>query len=137
MTNLLTRGKRRGQGIIEFAVILPLFLLLVGGVVDFGLFMFQREEAASCTREVARRAAVRVAPAVVSADVPQCDRVNDLGELDLPPGYLDLDGGESVTVGIDYPYDPIFLDAVIPMNRGSPISLDVTASVTMRMEAGQ
>ena len=48
----------RGQSITEFALILPFVLVLIGGVVDFGLAFFVGYVVENAAREGARRAAV-------------------------------------------------------------------------------
>ena len=135
MKRLFTRGKRRGQGIIEFAIILPLFLLLVGGVVDFGIYMFQREQASSCVRTVARKASVRSETAKSIAEAPQCQTASSKNALTLTPdypAYKTWGAGKNVTASISYEYAPVFLGMLIP----GGIPMPVTAKVTMRMEAG-
>lgn len=126
---------RRGQAIIEFAIILPLLLLLVGGVVDFGVYMFQREQASSCVRTVARKASVRSETAKSIVEAPQCQNASNKGALTLTPDYPTYKtwgAGKNVTASISYQYTPTFLGTLIP----GGITMPVTASVTMRMEAG-
>jgi Flp pilus assembly protein TadG len=61
------RGQRRslchhrpaGAAIIEFALVLPLLLLLVFGVVNFGALMYDQSVITNAAREGARWAAVR------------------------------------------------------------------------------
>src|SRR5687768_1788226 len=56
----------RGQALIEFALIFPLLLLVMLGIVDFG-FLFQRYEVlTNATREGAR---IAVLPGYDAADV--------------------------------------------------------------------
>jgi Flp pilus assembly protein TadG len=120
---------------IEFAVILPLFLLLTGGVIDFGIYMFQREQASSCVRTVARKASVRSETAKSVAEAPQCTTAVNKAALTLTPDYptyKTYGAGKNVTAAISYQYTPIFLGSLIP----GGIAMPVTASVTMRMEAG-
>jgi Flp pilus assembly protein TadG len=120
---------------IEFAVILPLFLLLLGGVVDFGIYMFQREQASSCVRTVARKASVRSETAKSIAEAPQCQKASSKSALTLTPdypAYKTWGAGKNVTASINYQYTPIFLGMVIP----GGISMPVSATMTMRMEAG-
>ena len=63
-------SSERGAELIEFALVLPLLLLVVLGIVDFG-FLFQRMEVVTnAAREGARMA---VLPGYTAADV--CDRV--------------------------------------------------------------
>ena len=123
---------------IEFALILPLILLLVGGVCDFGVYMFQREQAGACVRTVARRASVRTTGAPYLTQSPQCTTASNKGggpNLTLDPafgaGYMTAPAGTNVMAKIAYSYTPVLLGAFIP-----GISMPVNASVTMRMEAG-
>jgi len=120
-----------------------LLLALVGGTCDFGMFMFQREQAASCVRTVARKASVRITTAMSTTEAPQCQKAASKGAAAFTMSPTTINGtsplsGSNVTVTIDYLYDPIFLDLILPMNGWSPLTtMRVTASVTMRMEAAQ
>jgi Flp pilus assembly protein TadG len=59
-------GSERGAELIEFALVAPLLLFIIMGVVDFG-FMFQRYEVVTnAAREGAR---IAVLPGYVDADV--------------------------------------------------------------------
>jgi len=145
MRRLFTRGKRRGQSIIEFALILPLFLILTGGVVDYGVYMFQREQAASCVRTVARMIVVRSPAAPTGANsatwstlAPQCAKaVQQGGTAFVAPGVNSSSpvGGSEIEVKVNYSYAPIFLSRAIPGLTRITI-MPVTATIKMRMEAG-
>jgi hypothetical protein len=58
------RGRRvgsaraRGQGLVEFALVLPVFMLVVFGVVDGGRYVYQNTVLSQAAREGARLAAV-------------------------------------------------------------------------------
>lgn len=49
---------KRGQALIEFAFILPFLLIIVGGIVDFGLAFFVGQVIENAAREGARAGAV-------------------------------------------------------------------------------
>ena len=49
---------KRGQALIEFAFILPFLLVIVGGIVDFGLAFFIGQMIENAAREGARAGAV-------------------------------------------------------------------------------
>lgn len=51
-------GGQRGAAAVELALVLPLFLLLVVGVIDFGYFLFVSEVATNAAREGARAGSV-------------------------------------------------------------------------------
>jgi len=48
----------RGASAVEFAILLPLVLLIIGGIVDFGRFFFAKIELTNAAREGARAAVV-------------------------------------------------------------------------------
>ena len=52
------RRKSRGQSLVEFALVLPLFLLLVFGILDLGLAVFSYNSITNAAREGARLAIV-------------------------------------------------------------------------------
>jgi Flp pilus assembly protein TadG len=51
-------GRDRGQGLVEFALVIPLFFLLVFGVIDGARLVFTTESLNQAAREAARVAAV-------------------------------------------------------------------------------
>ena len=52
------RGRRRGQSLVEFALILPVFLLLLFGVIDGGRYVFVSSALSNAAREGARLGSV-------------------------------------------------------------------------------
>lgn len=52
------RAARTGQSLVEFALVLPIFLLLLFGVVDAGRFVYMNSVLSQAAREGARLAAV-------------------------------------------------------------------------------
>ena len=72
----------RGAELVEFALILPLLLFIILGLVDFG-FMFQRfEVVTNAAREGAR---IAVLPGYVTADVRPGSRTTSPLEASPPP----------------------------------------------------
>lgn len=55
------RGRERGAAAVEFGLILPVLLLIVGGVVDFGMMYFQQIELANAARDGVRQVVVNQA----------------------------------------------------------------------------
>jgi Flp pilus assembly protein TadG len=64
-----TRGRRResGQALVEFAIIAPIFVLLIAGIVDFGRVLNAWIVVSSSAREGARQASVGRSVAEVTA----------------------------------------------------------------------
>jgi hypothetical protein len=52
------RVRRRGQSLVEFALVLPIFLLLIMGVVDAGRLVYMNSTLSNAAREGARTGAV-------------------------------------------------------------------------------
>ena len=49
---------QRGATVVEFAILLPLMLLILGGITDFGRAMFTQIQLSNAAREGARAAVV-------------------------------------------------------------------------------
>jgi Flp pilus assembly protein TadG len=52
------RGQSRGQSLVEFALVLPLFLILIMGVVDAGRLVYMNSTLSNAAREGARTGSV-------------------------------------------------------------------------------
>ena len=52
----MTRGKRFGAAAVEFAIVAPLFFLLVFGMVEFGRMVMIQQVLTNGSREGARKA---------------------------------------------------------------------------------
>jgi len=68
------RGDGRGQGLVEFALVIPMFLLMLFGVVDMGRVIWAFDSLSNAAREGARYASVHGA-----ADVTICPTGPNLG----------------------------------------------------------
>lgn len=64
------RGGARGNAAIEFALLMPLMLLLLAGIIDGSLFLIDRHAAVRAARDGARVAATVVEdPPVTGAEI--------------------------------------------------------------------
>jgi hypothetical protein len=54
----MRRGRQHGQGTVELALALPLFLMLVLGVIDMGMAIYRTNGTSQAAREIARAASV-------------------------------------------------------------------------------
>jgi Flp pilus assembly protein TadG len=143
----------RGAELIEFALVFPLLLLVVLGIIDFG-FLFQRYEVlTNATREGARLATL---PSYTEADVQ--DRVCDfltaggvpttggcVGGGSNPVVTLDDDNTVAVpgtptpinvmTVTVAYNHNFMFIGPIISLMGGSwTNSKTITTEAVMRTE---
>src|SRR4051794_16158867 len=67
--------RRSGQALVEFALVFPLFLLVLFSVISFGMYIFYNQQLTNAAREGARYAVVHsstaVCPTVSRLDPPQ------------------------------------------------------------------
>ena len=59
MINRLRRRRGRGQALVEFALVIPIFLLLIFGLVDLGRAVFANNSLAEAARDGARYGSVQ------------------------------------------------------------------------------
>ena len=79
MTSLPRRARSaRGAELIEFALVLPVLLLIVLGIVDFG-FMFQRMEVVTNAAREGARLAVLPGYAKTDVEARVCDYLQSGG----------------------------------------------------------
>ena len=148
-------GHEKAQSLAEFALILPMFLILVFGIIDFGMGLRAYISLSSATREGARYAAVgNPAGAFTSGGSGQCNGTTTnttVGRVCSTINGLDLTNVDSVTVtypngntpGRDvrvraqYSYEYITpIDGIISVLSGGNIDdeLTITSQTDMRLE---
>lgn len=71
-------GRPQGQALVEFALIAPLFLMVLVGVIVLGIVVFYNQQLSNAAREAARFAAVHSASA-------QCPVASNLNPPDTDP----------------------------------------------------
>jgi hypothetical protein len=69
----LTRSSSRGQALVEFALVLPVFVLVLFGLIDAGRYVYMTSTLSQAAREGARLAAVE-ASWLGSSDAT-CDQI--------------------------------------------------------------
>ncbi len=124
------RGRRPGQALVEFAVTLPLLLLLVLGVVEFSR-AFQLYGAITDAARQGARTAVVADPTITADSVRMVVNwaLNTAG-FDSANATKSLVGfrsgrGESTTVTVSYPYE-------LRIIRGLMRWTDAEARITIR-----
>jgi Flp pilus assembly protein TadG len=142
--NRWRRGRDdRGSEVLELALVLPILLLVIAGIMDFG-FLFQRYEVVTnAAREGAR---VAILPGYGDADVSARVRsyLNASG-LDgstaaVPPAVRTIETLPSgpitiVSVTVDYPSQFLFLGPIAGLVGGSGwTSLTLRSVSVMRVE---
>jgi len=150
---LLKRFKRgnkegeKGQSLAEFVLVLPIFLLLVFAIIDFGMGFNAWLTVTNSAREGARLGAVR-APATGScASTPPSSNITcrvqetasslDLSKLTVTITNAQGSPGTSVVVRTDYDYTLITpLDNIMGLISGGTIgpTLKFSSTADMRLE---
>ena len=111
-----------GQSLIEFALVVPMLLVLVFGIVEFGNAWRHYQLITNTAREGARMAVLPSSTATIVESVID-DRLNGSG-LDSNQATVTLkilDFGDANysnsadTVTIEYPYDFVFLGPIIDL----------------------
>ena len=122
-----------GAAAVEFALLLPLLVLLLFGLIQFGIAFNTKIQATNAAREGARMAVVGIDNwADVGGGLPFWQAVQqNAGVGDIDNCVLDTTDvvGGTLTVTFDYP-----LDLVIPFMPNPPSWQTGTAQATMRIE---
>jgi Flp pilus assembly protein TadG len=110
-----------GQAMVEFAIVLPIFLTLIFGIIQFGIAWNNYVTLTDAARAGARKAAVSRHTDPVGAACTQVrssaqDLKGDLQCNASVTGPLDRPGGD-VTVSASYPYSISILGVVFASGR--------------------
>lgn len=130
----LTSGhgyRERGAVAVEMAIVLPLLLLVIGGIIDFGRFFLAEVQLANAAREGARAAIVSEldVTARVEAAAPV---INGLTVTFTPCAG----SGTNATVTAAGDFDWILLEPALSFFGGGATTLPATtATAVMRCEA--
>ncbi|ABA88992.1 Flp pilus minor pilin TadE [Syntrophotalea carbinolica DSM 2380] len=148
-------NSQKGAAIVEFAVILPLLLLIVFGIVEFGFIFYNQAILTNASREGARRAIVfetnsngdRIYNGATVEDTIKRYLYTDYPtnsdlrlvtfgteNLSIAPSSADgevvINQGDYILVEVQYDYD--FM--VLPSFAGIPQTITLTGKTTMRAE---
>lgn len=125
------KNKEKGQSLVEFALVLPLLLGLLCGIIDFGWVYYNQITLANAAREGARYAVIHYDPA---------SDWKDTAESKMMAGML---GVESATAIVS---DPVEQHITASVTAEAPLltgftstllgkrSIALQASCTMRLE---
>ena len=121
-------GNERGQSLIEFALLLPLMLLIITGLIDVARAVWEENTLAYAAREGTRYLIVR------GATGPAGEQSDPLGE---PPGgptdrakdvvRAAAIGVPNVTVTVSWPGVPTNQCGTIRNQRGCQVQVDASA----------
>ncbi|HXH13859.1 MAG TPA: TadE family protein [Alphaproteobacteria bacterium] len=129
--------REEGAAAVEFALVLPLLLMILFGIIEFGLVLFRQEVITNASREGARFGIL------IGDPRPTTEQIEDVVNTYLTNAGLDAGNatvsvtgaqgasGGDLTVSVLYPYD--FL--VLPnFALGLSDTLNLSATTVMKME---
>ena len=153
----MLRKGQRGAALVEFAIIFPLLMVLVFGIIEFGILLYDKAMITNASREGARYG-ILFAPQAERCDVNNLsagriddikERVNKYAEdhlISFGPGTTmtitselvgaDVCGsGARLKVTVVYPFHYLIFSNLISLIGGNIAEqLDLTAITVMRME---
>jgi Flp pilus assembly protein TadG len=148
--NFILRDQN-GGALIEFAIVLPILMLLVAGIADFGILFYDKQVLTNACREGARAGIVYQLDAdgnkeiITEADIQDVvenyckdKRLWTFGGSSLPattaPGVNSLAYPSDLTVTASFTYT-FLLSSILNMFGGDfGPTLDISAFTVMRME---
>lgn len=127
---------QKGASAVEFALVLPLLIVLLFGIIEFGLILYDKAVVTNASREGARYGIVYREP---GSEIT-CDNITNIiqtytaGKLitfgsvnnvaiSYAPGDCNPGSGNDLTVTVSYQYDYLLLPGFVAGLVG-PIDLD-------------
>jgi Flp pilus assembly protein TadG len=134
----MTKLNERGAAATEFVLLLPVFLMILFGIIEFGMLMYGREVVTNAAREGARAGIVQGPPKRTSSEITTIANnyltgtgVNQ-ADVTFTPAGVGLASPNTLTVTAVYNYN--FLIPYIPNVLGVPNPLVITTQAVMRHE---
>jgi Flp pilus assembly protein TadG len=134
----MIRLNERGATAVEFAILLPVLLLILFGIIEFGMIMYGREIVTNATREGARAGIVQGPPKRTEGEITAIANTYLTATGVNPTDVSFVVTGEglanpnTLTVNATYTYS--FLFPYIPIVVGIPNPLTITTQTVMRHE---
>lgn len=136
------RGHDRGAAAVEFAIILPLLFLVIGGVVDLGRALYSQVTLTNAAREGARAAVVGITAGSVETRamtaIPEGPlRAAANVTINPPSGCVgSSDPLDVVDVEVSAEFDWILLGPALNMIPGEVVSPPSTLGSSASMRCG-
>ena len=146
--SLRRRSNRgRGQALVEFALVIPVFLLVLCGILDFGFMLFSRMTVINAAREAARAAVIVSDTTTIPVLAPQtaqsvaagaglglttsntavtCVAIKSLPSSCSFATTTSSKSGDAVSVTVTYPYKSFF-----PLLFGTTFNLSSTVQMVL------
>jgi Flp pilus assembly protein TadG len=142
------RARRgRGQALVEFALVFPIFMLVLSGIMDFGFMLYSRMSVINASREAAHAAIIVASPSTIEVAAQgaavavasqggvsisnssvhvSCLSTHDNPTSTSPVACGSAYQGDSVVVEVDYTYHSFF-----PLAFGATLNLSSTTQMVL------
>ncbi len=141
MKTLKQTNNQNGGAAVEFAIVLPLLVTLVFGIIEFSILFYNKAMLTNASREGARAGIVFADPRITDSDIETVvdnyckNYLITFGTTgDTPSVSVSRAGneaGDHLTVTVDYHYDFLVMPNFIASLIGGT---DLSAVTVMRME---
>src|SRR5437868_3976340 len=134
----MRRLNERGAVAAEFALLLPVFMLILFGTIEFGMIMYSRELITNASREGARAGIVQVSPKPTAGAITTIATTYLTGTgirpADVTVTVTGAGGANPATLTVNTTYRYPWLIPYIPTLLGFPRPLPLTGQAIMRHE---
>jgi Flp pilus assembly protein TadG len=131
----MKRFDERGAAAVEFGIILPLLMLILFGIIEFGMIMYSREVITNASREGARTGIVQATVKPTTGEI-QTVVTNYLTGTGVDPNAVTitiagagLTAPNTLNVTVTYPYN-FFAPGVLGLGN----TINLTGQTVMRHE---
>ncbi len=134
-----TRNKEQGMAILEFALLMPMFLIALFAVIEFGSAVLTHQILTASAREAARFGMRTGDPRPSEAAIQQkafayVDNSGlDASKADIIVSGAGGEAGENLTVTVKYPANFSFLSGYVAAQLDIPENLDLRAEVVLEL----
>ena len=138
---------QKGQTLVEFALILPLLVMILAGLADFGFLYYDKQVIANASREGARAGIVYLLDSGGNKIIPDVDgvvqkycenyRLVTFGASSGPTttfSDLSLNYDSDLTVTVHFTYTFLLSKALNIFGGNLGPTLDISATTVMKME---
>ncbi|WP_085504922.1 TadE/TadG family type IV pilus assembly protein [Thalassobacillus devorans] len=122
--------KEDGQSLVEFALVLPLLLLLVVGIFDFGRVLYTHLQMELVAQEAVRLGGLGLGDEAIKSYAAERFHAGDVEKLNVTvtPSAAERSSGDYVKVTLTYP------ETLLQPLGNASIPYTVTTSSTIRVE---
>jgi Flp pilus assembly protein TadG len=129
----LRSKNQEGAGLVEFAILAPILVILLFGLLEFGLSLYAKEVLTNASREGARYGVVYSNPRKTVTEIKNKVQEYLTKSEFTDPATIDVTGaggasGSSLTVSVSYPYT----FQVLPSFFASFFGSDMTGTITLK-----